>query len=180
MSNAISVMDGKTLNGPVDLADSGLKGMITLRGDLSSENMAKAVKSAVGLAMPSPLCAKSGVKGSVAWMSPDELLILVDYKSADATVKKIEKALKGDHFMAQNVSDARSYFTLTGKNVLNVVAKGSPANINDLKVLDFRRTRIAQIPVAFWLADEETLHIVCFRSVGEFMFDWLGNAAQNA
>jgi sarcosine oxidase subunit gamma len=82
--------------------------------------------------------------------------------------------------MAQNVSDARSYFVLEGKSVLNVVAKGSPANINDLKPLDFRRTRFAQIPVAFWLTDEETLHVVCFRSVGQFMFDWLAMAAKNA
>lgn len=180
MSSAVSVMGGQTVKGPVNVSDAGLVGMITLRGDLSSTEMAKAVKSAVGQAMPTPLTSNSGAKGLVAWMSPDELLIQCDYEGADAMVAKLEKSLKGTHFLAQNVSDARASFTLTGKSVLNVVAKGSPANINDIKPSEFRRSRLGQIPVAFWLTDETTLHVVCFRSVGEFMFDWLTTAARNA
>ena len=50
MSNVISAAHGASFNGAVRVQDAGVTGMITLRGDLSSTKMAKAVKAAVGLA----------------------------------------------------------------------------------------------------------------------------------
>ena len=107
-----------------------VRGMITLRGDLGSAKIAKAVKAAVGLTMPDARGVKTGTKGAVAWMSPDELMLFCDYAEADAVVAKLEKALKGEHFLAVNVSDARASFTLTGDGVREVIAKGSPADLS--------------------------------------------------
>jgi sarcosine oxidase subunit gamma len=42
----------------------------------------------------------------------------------------------------------------------------------------FRRSRLAQVPAAFWMPDAETFQIVCFRSVARYMFDLLSIAAQ--
>ena len=47
MSDAISVMNGATADGAVHLADAGLCGMITLRGDLGDAGLAAAVKSVI-------------------------------------------------------------------------------------------------------------------------------------
>lgn len=175
MSEAVSVMQGASANGAVTLTDMGLTGMITLRGDLSSAKIAKAVKTVTGLGMPDQRGVKTGTKGGVAWMSPDELMLFVDYADADATVAKLEKALEGEHHLAVNVSDARAHFRLTGKGVREVIAKGTPANMaaDALPVGEMRRTRLGQVAVAVWLSDEETLDLVCFRSVGEFVWDWL-------
>jgi sarcosine oxidase subunit gamma len=41
----------------------------------------------------------------------------------------------------------------------------------------FRRTRLAQIPAAIWMQDEGVMQIVCFRSVAQYAFDLLKNAA---
>ena len=181
MSNAVSVVDGASQSGNVTVADAGLKGMITLRGDLASEKMAKAVKSAVGLGMPAGRGIKTGSKGGVAWMSPDELLLFCDYEAADATVAKLEKALTGEHFLAVNVSDARASFSISGAAAREVIAKGSPADLSPegLKVGEIRRSRLGQVAVAFWLTDETTIELVCFRSVGAFVYKWLCVAAQD-
>ncbi len=181
MSEAVSVMKGAAFSGAVRVADAGLRGMITLRGDLGNENLAAAVKSAVGLAVPKARGIKEGKKGAVAWMSPDELLLICDYARAEETVAGLETALSGGHFLAVNVSDARAIFTLTGAGVRDVIAKGAPADLSPkaLPVGEIRRTRIGQLAAAFWLSDAETLHVVCFRSVGAHLFKWLCNAAES-
>ena len=179
MSDAVSVMNGASYVGAVEVKDAGLKGMITLRGDLGSADIAKAVKSTVGLTMPAVRGMKSGSKGAVAWMSPDELMLFCDYAKADATVAKLDKALKGAHFLAVNVSDARAGFTLTGAGVREVIAKGAPADLSAqaLQPGEMRRSRLGQVAVAFWLSDEDTMQLICFRSVGAFVYKWLCTAA---
>lgn len=180
MSDAVSVVNGASYSGAVEVKDAGLVGMVTLRGDLGSESLAKAVKSAVGLALPDARGVKAGTKGGVAWMSPDELLLFCDYEKADALVAKLDKALAGEHFLAVNVSDARASFTLTGAGVREVIAKGSPADLSPeaFRQGEIRRSRLGQVAVAFWLSAPETMELVCFRSVGEFVYDWLCVAAE--
>ncbi len=180
MSEAISVMNGAEFIGAATVKDAGLKGMINLRGDLKSEKLAAAVKSVVGLAMPKARGVKEGSKGAVAWMSPDELLLIVDYDKADSLVAKLDKTMKGEHMLAVNVSDARAVFTLEGKGVREVIAKGAPADLSveGFQPGEIRRTRIGQLAAAFWLSDEAQMHVICFRSVGEHLFNWLCNAAE--
>lgn len=180
MSKAISALQGAVFKGSVTIKDTGLQGMITLRGDLTSEALAKAVKSATGVAMPQMGAINSGTKGAAAWMSPDELLLLVDHANADATVAKLDKALAKNHILAVNVSDARAMFSLEGAGIRDVLAKSSPANLSAdaFKTGEMRRTRLGQLPVAFWLSTEKAAYVVCFRSVGEHVFNGLKAAAQ--
>lgn len=181
MSDAITALNGAKFSGLVDIADAGLTGMITLRGDLASPVMAKVIKSITGSKMPAQRGITSANKGAVAWMSPDELLIMVDYATVDGAVAKITSALAGEHHLAVNVSDARAVFDLSGKHLRDVLAKGSPTNLNAdaLPIGEVRRTRLGQLAVAFWFTDESTAQLVCFRSVGDHVFKWLSNAAQN-
>jgi sarcosine oxidase subunit gamma len=179
MSEAVSVLAGASFAGAVKVSDAGLHGMITLRGDLADEKLAAAVKSVVGLTLPGPRAIKEGQKGDVAWMSPDEVLLMVEYQAADAAVEKLQKALAGTHALAVNVSDARAVFQLTGAGVREVIAKGAPVDMSadGLKPGEIRRTRIGQLAAAFWLTDETTLTVICFRSVGGHMYQWLCTAA---
>lgn len=179
MSNVMSAAKGASFEGAVRVADAGVRGMITLRADLASKKTAKAVKAALGLAMPDPRGVVSGANGAVAWMSPDELILFCDYADAEELVATLEKSLSGDHFLAVNVSDARTSFILTGQGVREVIAKGSPADMSPqgLPLNEMRRTRLGQVAAAVWLTDETTLELVCFRSVGEFVYDWLCVAA---
>ena len=49
MSNLVSALNGVKAKGFASVEELGLSGMITVRGDLSSKEMAKAVKEAVDL-----------------------------------------------------------------------------------------------------------------------------------
>ena len=179
MSDAVSVMNGASFSGAVRVQDAGLRGMITLRGDLGSAKMAKAVKSAIGLTLPDMRGIKSGKKGGVAWMSPDELMLFCSYAEAPLMVTKLEAVLTGEHFLALNVSDARASFSLSGVGAREVIAKGSPVDISSQAFLpgEIRRSRLGQVAVAFWMTDANTIELVCFRSVGAFVYRWLCVAA---
>lgn len=180
MSNAVSAVSGASFKGSITVADAGLQGMITVRGDLASAAMAKAVKAVTGAAMPELGTITSGKTGQAAWMSPDELFLLVEHSVADATAAKLDKALNKEHALAVNVSDARAVFTLEGPVIRDVLAKGSPANMaaDALALNTVRRSRLGQLPVAFWLSTDKTATVICFRSVGEHVFNWLKTAAQ--
>ena len=90
----------------------------------------------------------------------------------------------GDMFaMAVNVSDARAVFRVSGTSespaAREVIAKLCPVDMSP-DVFEpgmFRRTRMAQVPAAFWMDADESIRIVCFRSVADYVFGLLKAAA---
>ncbi len=177
---SVTGLNGASSNGSIKVKDAGLTGMITLRGDLKSPGIAKVIKIVTGTNIPDQRQCVSTSKGATAWMSPDELLVMVDYESVDATIAKMEKSLLGVHSLIVNVSDARAVFELTGGSIRDVISKGSPADMSSkiLPVGEVRRTRIAQLAVAFWFTSDTTARLVCFRSVAGYVMDWLENASE--
>ena len=180
MSNAVSALQGASnSDGIADVNELGLQGMITLRGDLSDKKLFKAMKAFAGAMPEMRSIALKGDNGA-AWMSPDELLLMVPHGEAKSTIKTLNKSLKGLHFLAENVSDARAVFEVSGANAREVMAKLAPVDFAPASFTSgmFRRSRLAQVPAAFWMSDEDAFRIVCFRSVAEYMFDLLSVAAQ--
>ena len=179
MSNAVSALQGASFDGYCKVEEAGLVGMITLRGDLASEGVAKAVKAATGADMPGQGEIIEGAKGRAGWMSPDELLLIVDHAKAADVVAAASKSLAKEHALVVNVSDARAVYRVTGDAVREVLAKLSPADTAAMVPGQIRRTRIAQIPAAFYLTDEKTAELICFRSVAQYAFDILKDAAMS-
>jgi sarcosine oxidase subunit gamma len=175
MSKAVSALDGVNFQGFAKVEETGLRGMITVRGDLASKEMAAAVKAATGAAVPAQRKVTSGDKAAVAWMSPDELLVVVDYDQAEATVAQMNEALKGSHALVANVSDARAVFRMSGDGSRDVLAKLAPVDFAQeaFGADDIRRSRIAQVPAAVWGNEDGSFEVICFRSVAQYVFDVL-------
>jgi sarcosine oxidase subunit gamma len=104
----------------------------------------------------------------------------VDYPKAGENVAALNAALAGEHALVVNVSDARAVFRVTGPRCREVMAKLTPANVatDAFAPGQWRRTRLAQVAAAFHMPDAESFEIVCFRSVAQYMFDLLSNAAR--
>ncbi|WP_412550291.1 sarcosine oxidase subunit gamma [Shimia sp. MIT910701] len=180
MSKAVSALDGVTFDGFAKVEETRLRGMITVRGDLSSKEMAAAVTAATGAAVPEVRKVTSGNTGAVAWMSPDELLVVVDYEAANTTVATLTDALKDSHALVANVSDARAVFRLSGDSSRDVLAKLAPVDFakDAFGAGDIRRSRIAQVPAAVWGNEDGSFEVICFRSVAQYVFDVLKVSAQ--
>ncbi len=179
MSEPVSALAGASFQGSVTVQETGLRGMITLRGDLAGAKLQEAVKKLTGLRVPE-ICtiALKGDKG-VAWMSPDELLLLTPYQLAQGITNTLGDALKGTHHLVANVSDARAVFSLQGAGAREVLAKLAPADLSPAGFVpgEIRRSRLAQVPAAFWISGQDEFEVVCFRSVAQYVFDLLKNAA---
>ena len=180
MSNAVSALQGVMSEGFATVTEAGLRGMITLRGDHSSAQLKNAATGIAGVDFPGIReCNCVGDKG-IAWMSPDELLVMTPYVDVVDATARIAKALEGEHALAVNVSDARALFLIEGADAREVLAKLAPVDLSrDVFTPGmFRRTRLAQAPVAFWMRDEHTFELVCFRSEAQYVFDVLSMSAQ--
>lgn len=157
----------------------GLRGMITLRGDLAGAKLRKVVKAVTGQVVPEAGRVAGDAAGGVAWMSPDELLIMVAQDQVEQALAQLDAGLAGSHYLAVDVSDARAVFTLHGPQAREVLARLCPVDLHKsaFGLGDFRRTRMAQIAAAFWMHDGG-IDVVCFRSVGDYAEELLRNAAR--
>lgn len=158
----------------------GLCGMITLRGNMTSDAFAAAVDEAVGLGVPAALKVTSAEDTRAVWMSPDELLLFCAYDEATAAISNIEEQLVDSHHMALNVSDARAVIRLTGPRVGEVLAKGAPCDCSDhgFPVGMARRTHMAGLAVAFWRLEPDVWEVVSLRSYAHHLLTWFEKASQ--
>lgn len=179
MSEPASPLAGAKYTGFVQVTAMGLQGMITLRGDLASGSLQQAVTALTGVEVPAPRKIAAAGEHAVAWMSPDELLIMLPYGAVSEALSELHSTLAGTHFLAIDVSDARAMFQIEGTAAREVIAKLMPVDMRAQAFApgDFRRSRMAQIPAALWMPAENTVRIVCFRSVAEYAFNLLRDAA---
>ena len=176
---AVSALAGAEAGGIVSLRETGLQGMVTLRADLAQA--ASAVKAVTGADMPGRRATASAQAATVAWMSPDEILILCDHDAADGIVRDLTEALRDQHHLAVNVSDARAMFALSGEAgaLRDVLAKITPADMAALEPGEMRRTRLGQVAAAIWFETPTEARVVCFRSVARYVFDLLARSAKD-
>lgn len=161
----------------VSVEEGGLQGMATIRGDLSDPAIMDSVTAIAGVALPAPRRIERAGDRALAWMAPDELLLLAPYAATPGLAAALS-ARFGDRFaLAETVSDARALFRLTGEGAREVIAKGAPVDLarGAFGPGDLRRSHLGQVAVAFWQSARtpETFELVCFRSVAAYVFDWL-------
>lgn len=172
-------MSERVFDGLARVTQAPPQGMVTLKGDLGAVDLKNAATGLTGLDFPGLGEAKCVGEKGLCWMAPDELLLILPHAEADKAVETIDRALAGTHYLAANVSDARALFFLEGPHAREVLAKLTPADLDPARFStgQFRRTRIAQVPAAFWMRDAETFEIIAFRSVADYVFDVLLAAA---
>lgn len=180
MSNAVSALQGKVAAGEVTVREAGLSGMITLRGDLGDRKLRKVCAAVTGTKFPEQGQANCDGDKGLCWMSPDELLLLVPYDGVALALDEIDKALAGTHYLAENVSDARALIHVEGAFCREVIAKLAPIDLHPdtFQPGAIRRTRLGQVAAAFWMRDEDTFAVICFRSVAHYAFDLLATSAK--
>ena len=179
MSELRSALPDARYEGVVTVEEAGLQGMITLKGDLAATKVRNVATGLTGVDVPGQGEANCVGEKGILWMAHDELMILVPYAEVSGAMDQIRTALKGTHYLAENVSDARAVFRILGAGGREVLAKLTPADLRPgaLGTGRLRRTRLAQVPAAFWFRDETTIELIAFRSVADYVFDLLTVAA---
>jgi sarcosine oxidase subunit gamma len=161
----------------VRVEETGLRGMVAIRGDFADATFREAVEALAGVGLPGVRKIAFAGDRALGWMAPDELLLLLPHADAPAAVADLSARLMGVHHLALDVSDARAVFRLTGEGARAVIAKGAPVDLSRgaFGAGDLRRSHLGQVAAAFWQVsdDPETFELVCFRSVAGYVLDWL-------
>lgn len=180
MAEAVSALPGAVAPGWVTVRDLGLVGMISLRGDLDNAALRAVVEEVTGQQVPPPGQIYVHQMRGAAWMSPDEVLLLVPCAEAQAICARIDAGLAGQHHLAANVSDARAVIAVEGAGAAEVLAKLAPVDLHPDHFApgQFRRTLMGQIAAAFW-RDDARFVVICFRSVAEYAFALLAQSAKD-
>ncbi|NIZ10656.1 sarcosine oxidase subunit gamma [Pseudooceanicola sp. HF7] len=178
----VSALNGAVFDGYVRIAEAPMRGMITLRGDLSSSMMRNGATKVTGCDMPGQRQISLGEDRVIAWMSPDELLVGMPLSETAEALETLAGTFTDPAFSAVDVTHARAAFTLTGEDALvrEVLAKLAPVDMSPEAFPEgsFRRTRLAQVPAAFWMPEPGRAELVCFRSVAGYVFSILSDAAR--
>ena len=181
MSDPVTALQGAAFDGGIaTVTEVPLQGMITLRADLSDPD----VLHALGTVMPgaAPKAGQVQIDGDegLAWMSPDEALLLCAYAQVPDRRATLQSALGQTHALVVNVSDARASFRVSGPHAREVLAKLCPVDLSPGAFTQgmFRRTRLAQVPAALWLCEADAFQVICFRSQAQYVFDLLNVAGQ--
>ena len=153
----------------------GTVGMILYSGDLSSAELEKCVEMHLQMAIPSVGEIVERGESMIAWMSPDELLLMTSETKVASILAAFETDLADLHHLALDVSATRIVFEICGDGVRDVLAKGTPAvvTLESFRAGQMRRSRLGQVQAAFWMRDDATVRVVCRRSEAGYLRDWL-------
>lgn len=180
MSEPVTPLAGASFNGDTRIQECPRRGMITLRGDLSAAALRATIKALTGAPVPGIGTIVEAGACQVAWMSPDEVMLMLPVQDVPAALDRIAGDLADMHHMAVDVSDARVVFELdAGTASREVLGKLAPIDFapDAFAPGTFRRSRLAQVPAAIWGNQSGTFCVMCFRSVAEYAFGILSTAA---
>lgn len=153
--------------------------MVTLRCAHAEPRLAVAL-AGLGLPMPGQRRIETAGARRIAWMSPDELLLILPPGDLAAVLDGLQTALAGVHHLAVDVSDARAMFHIRGPRAREVLAKLCPVDLAPAAFGpgEIRRSRAAQVSAAFWMTGSDAFALVCFRSVADYVVGLLEVSAR--
>lgn len=169
----------QTPNGAVTLEDRSLIGKLVLRGDPKDKAFLAAAKQVLGFALPrKPNRAVTGGNERVAlWTGPSEWLITCASNDESA----LTPALHGGGLTITPVTDGRAALRLAGPRAADVLRKGTSLDVHPRRFGPGQcaQTRLAQAGVLLHRLDEPGGYdIFCERSLAEYLWLWLEDAAQ--
>ena len=108
-------------------------------------------------------------------MGPDSWIVISDNKNIYDTFKN---DFSDKDFAITDLSHSRTIIEIEGSLVREVIKKGSPLNINDLKEGDCSNSIFHAITITLdFISDSpEVLRILCLRSFGESLYHSITDA----
>ena len=177
MPDPVAPLGNATFTGTATIREIGPLGMVALRAAPGTSGLPEAILAVSGTAVPGQRNILRQADRWTAWMSPDEVLLVLPRAGVQTALSMIATALGTAHHLAVDVSDARSVFRIEGPGADQVIARLCPVDLARLPEGEIRRTRAAQVACALWRADGG-ITLVAFRSVARYVFDVLANAAR--
>ena len=157
-----------------------LLGYLNLRGDVSDPGFTKAVAGVLGMP-PSSVSTFTEAQGAtICWLGPDEWLVVMARERAAGAIRALQHAFAASFASVTDVSGGHTLIALRGSRARDVLEKGCPLDFEPRAFGANRcaQSHIAKAPVLIRVADDvPTYEIVVRRSLAEYLWTWLCDAA---
>jgi sarcosine oxidase, subunit gamma len=166
----------------VSLREITERGMIDLRGLASDAGFMEAVRSVLGVSLPTtPRTSAAWGDVRVLWLSVDQWLILSTRNKAHELLANLRAALKGIHSLAVDVSDMRAVIRMEGEASRAVLMKGTSLDLlsGDYVAGTCRRMRFAEIAALLHVVEDDIFDIYVFRSYAHYAWEFLYTTARD-
>lgn len=162
-------------------------GLINIRGDADDTAFAAAVEKAVKLPLPRTANTVAGKTSTrMAWLGPDEWLVITRPDAQDRILKALTKSLKVDgmHSAVTNNSDSRTCIRISGPSARDVLRKGCSIDLHPTRFSAGQcvQTVVSKVGVLLvQTADNQKtgpayeLHVL--RSFASYLWAWLEDAS---
>lgn len=156
-------------------------GHINLRGDARDPQLAAAVQSALGMALPvTPNTTAAGRAATIYWLGPDEWLVVTAGERERDVAKALRDALGATFSSVTEVGGGQTVVVLRGAAVRDLLAKECPLDFDPrfFPVGTCAQSRLAKAPVLLRPLDGgDAFEIVIRRSFADYFWLWLEDAA---
>ena len=126
------------------------------------------------LNFPEVLKVNSNDQTRILWMGPENWLVI----SSNNLLNELNEKFSTTEFAVTDISHSRSIIELQGSDVLEVIKKGSPLNINELGEGDCSNSVFHAITITLdFISDNpQVIRVLALRSFGESLHHSLTDA----
>ena len=164
----------------VEMGERAFWGHVNLRGDGTDEAFQAGVERVVGARAPIEPNTVSRIGDMlIAWLGPDEWLVVSPPDGKDGLAAKLQEALTGLHVSVNDISGGQTIIRLHGARARDLLNKGCPL---DLHPRAFGAGQCAQSHIAksnaliIQVDDRPTYDVVVRRSFADYLARWLNHA----
>ncbi|MFM2479779.1 sarcosine oxidase subunit gamma [Celerinatantimonas sp. YJH-8] len=164
----------------VVLCEKPLMGHLTLRGSQQDDSFLSGAAEVLGGPLPTqPLTSANYEDVTIRWISPDQWLLLVDFKRASEVEQQLHQSLSG-HYSVVNVSGGQTLLELSGSHASDVLKKGTSLDIHPshFPVGKVAGSTLAKSSALFCRTGEQSWELVVRRSFADYLWLWLQDAAE--
>ena len=163
------------------MRELAFRGLIDLRVDPRDKGAWAALESALVAALPQANRSVECAAGSVLWLGPDEFLVITEAGRETALAASLSAALRGRRGAVIDITDGRTIMALAGRHARDLLAKGSGLDLHPRSFAPGHcaQSFLAKVKIALHqLDDAPSYQIIVERSVAEYLFLWLADAAR--
>ncbi|GAB3630027.1 Sarcosine oxidase subunit gamma [Pandoraea terrae] len=173
-----SVADAKP--GPFRLQERSFLELVNVRGDVSSPDFVETIRSTLGTAPPArPNTVVAGHGHALAWLGPDEWMLVSDAPRRPTLEGALRPALAGQYAAVVDVSSGYTVLDLSGESVRAVLQKGCPLDLHPrvFTVGQCAQSHFFKTGILLWPLASGAWRVVVRRSFADYAVRILLDAA---
>ena len=161
----------------VEMCELAFRGHVNLRGSTSEIGFLTAAAGALWSRIPrEPNTVTQSDEKTIAWLGPDEWLVIVPPDQREGLAEMLEKALAGLHVSVNDISSGQTIIRLRGTRARDLLSKGCPIDLHPRAFgpAQCAQSHIAKSNALIIQVDEEPIYdIVVRRSFADYLARWL-------